>query len=141
MSAERSINGTYGRVWVDGELWAEVETFEATATPEYEDVNQPGSGATYRKLLGWNGEGSMTIRKVFSRVQRKMANSIKNGITPRAQIVGKLEDPDSYGRETAVLNDVTFNQFDIMRFEQKTVVREDLSFNFSDYDLPDLIEG
>lgn len=141
MSVARSINGSYGKVWVDGELWAEVESFQATATPEYEEVPQPGSLATYRALVGWDGEGNMTIRKVYSRVQRKIALNIKRGITPRAQIVGKLDSPDSNGRETAVMNDVTFGQFDILRFEQKTITKEELSFNFSDFDFPDLIEG
>lgn len=141
MSIQKSINGTYGRIWVDGELWAEVETFQATVTPEYEEVHQSGDLATHQALVGWSGEGSMTIRKVFSRVQRKIAMNIKRGITPRAQIIGKLDAPDSNGRETAVMNDVTFGQFDIMRFEQKTINKEELSFNFSDFDFPDLIGG
>lgn len=49
MKSKNVINGTYGRVWVGGELWAEVDSFEAKVTVNYEDVNFANSGATYKK--------------------------------------------------------------------------------------------
>lgn len=137
--ASKIINGTYGSIWVDGELFAEVEAFEAKITLNYEDVNFANDGATYRKGMGWTGEGSMTLKKVYSRVQRKLANQIKNGKFPRSTIVGKLADPEAWGTERVVLNDVTFNEFNLLKFEQKTLGTEEIPFAFSDYDLPDLI--
>jgi len=140
-SEHRRVNGTYGTIWVDGELWAEVESFEAKLVPQYEDSNWANSLANHRKPVGWNGEGSMTIKKVYSRVQRKVALSIKEGRFPRSSIVGKLADPDAFGSERVVLNDVTFNEVMLMKFEQKTPGTEEIPFGFSDYDLPDLIPG
>lgn len=137
--ASRVINGTYGTVWVDGELWAEVDSFTARINPEYDDVNFANDSATYRKGIGWASEGTMTIKKIYSRMQRKLAQGIKNGIYPRCQIVGKLADPEAWGTERVVLYDVTFDGFNLLHFEQKTVLNEDISFAFSDYDLPDLI--
>ncbi|WP_346140154.1 phage tail tube protein, partial [Streptomyces virens] len=90
MKSNNVINGTYGRVWVGGELWAEVDSFEAKVTVNYEDVNFANSGATYKKEIGWTGDGTMTIKKIYSRVQRTMANSVRNGIYPRLEIVGKV---------------------------------------------------
>lgn len=137
--ASRVINGTYGTIWVDGELWAEVDSFEAKVTLNYEDQNFANSGATYKKATGWTGEGSMTIKKVYSRVQRKLAQAVKRGQFPRSTIVGKLADPDSYGTERVVLDDVTFNEITLMKFEQKTLGSEEVPFAFSNYNMPDLI--
>lgn len=139
--ARRVVNGTYGRVWVDGELWAEVDSFEAKVAINYEDVNFADEGATFKKATGWAGEGSMTIKKVYSRVQRKMAAAVRKGEYPRFQIVGKVADPDAFGSERVAINDVTINEFLLMKFEQKTLGSEEIPFAFSDYDPVDLIPG
>jgi hypothetical protein len=135
----KEINGTHGTVWVDGELWMEVESFEAKLTPQYEDINNANSMATHKKLIGWTGEGTMNIRKIYSRMQNKVSQDLKRGITTRSSIVSKLADPDSNGTERVVLYDVTFNEIMLAKFEQKTVVKEDIPFAFSDFDMPDTI--
>lgn len=137
--ASKVINGTYGTVWVDNELWAEVESFEAKIVIQYEDMNFPNEPGTFKKEMGWTGEGTMTLKKVYSRVQQKVAQSVKSGVVPRSTIVGKLADPGAWGSERAVLNDVTFNEILLLKFAQKTLGTEEIPFNFSDYDLPDLI--
>jgi hypothetical protein len=139
--ASRIINGTHGTVWVDGELWAEVDSFEAKVTIAYDDVNFANDGATHKKGMGWAGDGSLKIKKVYSRMQRKIANDVKRGKYPRSTIVGKLADPDAWGTERVVLNDVTFTEFMLMKFEQKALGSEDIPFAFSDYDTPDLISN
>lgn len=138
-NASRIINGTYGRIWVDGELWAEVDSFEAKVTISYEDVNFAGDGATYQKATGWAGDGSMTIKKIYSRVQNKMAANVRKGIYPRFEIVGKVEDPDAFGAERVAIHDVTISEFMLLKFEQKTLGSESVPFKFSDYDPIDSI--
>lgn len=138
---KRVINGLYGKVWVDGELWAEVDKFEAKITINYEDVNFAGEGATFRKAMGWSGEGSMTIKKIYSRVQKKMAANVRKGVYPRLSIVGKLADPDAHGSERVSISDVTLDEFSLLKFENKAVGSEDIPFKFSDYDMVDLIPG
>ena len=137
--ANEVINGTYGTVWVNGELWAEVDAFEAKVTVNYEDVNFANHPGTHKKALGWNGEGSMRIKKVYSRVQRAMAENVKKGIYPRLDIVGKLADPDARGAERVALHDVTVNEFNLLKFEQKTAGSEEIPFAFSDYEMVDTI--
>lgn len=138
-NANEVINGTYGRVWVNGELWAEVDAFEAKVTVQYEDVNFANEPGTFKKATGWTGEGSMTIKKIYSRVQRAMAANVKKGIYPRFEFVGKVADPDARGAERVALHDVTINEFNLLKFEQKSLGSEDVSFAFSDYDMVDLI--
>ena len=140
MDAKRVINGTFGTVWVDNEPWLDVESFEAIANVDYEDVNMAGNLATNKKQTGWNGTGSMTIKKVYSRMAKKMAEGVKKGQIPRMKIVGKLADPDAFGAERVAIYDVTMDSFTLMKFEQKTTMSEDISFAYSDFEPIDLIQ-
>ncbi len=137
--ANRIMNGSHGRLWVDGELWAETDSFEAKVTINYEDVNFAGSGATHRKATGWAGDGKITIKKIYSRVQRKMADNVRKGIYPRFELVGKLDDPDAFGSERVSLHDVTIGEFFLLKFDQKTLGSEEIPFAFSDYKMIDKV--
>ncbi|WP_342510584.1 phage tail tube protein [Sporosarcina sp. FSL K6-1522] len=137
--ANKQVNGTFGAVWVNNDKWLDIEEFEAKVNVDYEDVNMAEDLATHKKMIGWNGEGSMTVKKVYSRGAALLAEAIKKGIVPEISIVGKLADPDAFGSERVALNEVTFNEATLMKFEQKTTMTEELSFNFADYDMIDLI--
>lgn len=137
--ADRVINGSHGKIWVDGDLIAEVQTFDSQIEIQYADVNVANNGASYRKQIGWNGTGTMTVNHVYSRQLNKLAQSIKDGKTVRSTIVGMSADPDSNGRETVTLRDVTFNGLQLLKFEQKTVTTEDIAYAFSDFDIQDTI--
>ena len=139
MDAKEVINGTFGSLWVDNELWSEVDKFEANVAVSYEDVNVAGSLATHRKQTGYAGTGTMTTKKTSSRVGKKVAEAIKAGRTPRMKLVGKLADPDVVGVERVALYDVTIDGFELMKFEQKTLLSQDIAFAFSNYEYIDTI--
>lgn len=139
LPANRTINGTFGAVWVNNEKWLDIESFEAKVTISYEDINMAESLGTHRKMTGWEGEGSLTVKKVYSRGANLLADAVKRGEVPDVSIVGKLEDPDAYGAERVAINGITFNEFTLLAFEQKTNMTEELPFNFSDYDMIDRI--
>lgn len=141
LKGNKQINGTFGSVWVNGEKWLDVESFEAKVTIDYEDVNMAEDLATHKKMIGWTGEGSMTVKKVYSRGANLLAKSVKEGVVPDVGLVGKLADPDAFGAERVAINEVTFNEFMLLQFEQKTLGTEELSFNFADYDPIDLISA
>lgn len=139
LKSNRVINGTYGSVWVNNEKWLDIEEFEAKVTIDYEDVNMAEDPATHKKQTGWSGEGNLKLKKVYSRGARLLAEAVKKGMTPDVNIVGKLADPDAFGSERVAINEVTFNEFMLMQFAQKTIGSEELPFNFADYDLIDSI--
>lgn len=139
--SNKQINGTFGAVWVNNEKWMDVDSFEAKVTIAFEDVNMAEDLATHKKMTGWSGEGSMTVKKVYSRGANIMAQATKSGIVPEISIVGKLDDPDAFGSERIAIKEVTFNEFMLLKFEQKAVMTEDLPFNFADFDAIDLIEA
>jgi len=139
LKSNRVINGTYGSVWVNNEKWLDIEEFEAKVTIDYEDVNMAEDPATHKKQIGWSGEGNLKLKKVYSRGAKLLAEAVKKGMTPDVNIVGKLADPDAFGSERVAINEVTFNEFMLMQFAQKTIGAEELPFNFADYDLIDSI--
>lgn len=139
LRSNRQINGTFGSVWVNNEKWLDVDSFEAKVTLNLEDVNMAEDLATHKKMTGWAGEGSMTVKKVYSRGASLLANAVKKGVLPEINIVGKLADPDAFGSERVAINEVTFSEFMLMKFEQKTLGTEELPFSFADYDPIDLI--
>lgn len=141
VTANRQINGTFGSLWVNGEKWMDVESFEAKISLNFEDVNMPESLSTKKKYTGWSGEGTVTVKKVFSRGAKLIAKATKTGKMPNIKMVGKLADPDAYGSERVALSDVTINEVTLMAFEQKTLATEEIPFNFGDYDFLDLISA
>ncbi len=133
------IAGTHGTVWVNDEEWINVTKFEAKVTGEYEDVNMAGEMGTFKKLLGWTGEGTITVHKVNSTISKMLAENFKKGIVPDVKIVGKLADPQARGAERVELLDVTFTEFMLLNFELKTKMEEEVPFSFADYNLIDSI--
>lgn len=141
LRSNKQINGTFGAVWVNNEKWMDVDTFEAKVTVDYEDVNMAEDLATHKKMTGWSGEGSLTVKKMYSRGVALMAEAVKSGIVPDITLVGKLADPDAFGSERVSLTDVTFNEFTLLAFEQKSLATEELPFNFADYDMIEAIDA
>ncbi|MDU5082806.1 phage tail tube protein [uncultured Tissierella sp.] len=138
----RQIAGSWGQIWWDGELVFEVESFEAKITAEREDVYQAGSLDTDSKMTGLKGEGSFKVKHVFSRGVLKLLKAWKEGRDVRSQLIGKLGDPDAYGSERCVINNVWFNELTLMQFEMKQKLEREFPFGFtpSDVDFPDRIE-
>lgn len=133
--ANRVINGTYGAVWVNGEKWLDLESLELKVTLEYEDVYFPEDSGKHRKFMGWVGEGSITLKKVYSRGTTLLAKAVKSGIIPDVTITTKLSDPAAYGTERTTVSGVTFNEFLLAKLEQRTLMQEELPFEFTDFDI------
>lgn len=137
--ASRVINGTFGAVWVNGQKLADLESFEANVTIEYEDVYFAEDPAKHRKFMGWTGEGTLTIKKVFSRGANLLGQAVKDGTIPNLEITTRLGDPDSYGVERTSLSGVTFNSFTLANIQQRTLLTEEIGFEFSSFDLLETI--
>ena len=87
VGGNRIINGTFGTVWLDGEEIFEVESFEAAITFNREDVTMAGNLDTDSKVTGQSGEGSFTVKKVFSRGLAKFIQMTKDGKDVRSQLI------------------------------------------------------
>lgn len=140
LKANKVINGSHGTCWISGDKILDLESLELKVTLEYEDVYVAESMSKQRKYMGWTGEGSVVCKKVYSRGANLLAKAVKSGQLPDVTIVSKLADPDSYGQERVTVSSVTFNEFLLTKIEQRTLLQEELSFEFGDFDVLEAIK-
>lgn len=137
--ASRVINGTHGAVWINGQKLADLESIEMKVNIEYEDQYFPEDTGKYRKFMGWTGEGTLVLKKIFTRGASLLGEGVKTGKLPEIEITTRLNDPDSYGVERISVSSVTFNEFLLTKIEQRTLLQEKLGFEFGDFDLLETI--
>lgn len=140
MKAKQVINGSFGEAWVDGDYLAEVTGVEATIDIDYEDVNLPRKLSTGKKLIGWEGSGSLSFNKTTSRFIVLMRDDLKAGKQTEVDIITKLDDPDALGAERVVLKNVVFEDLSLANWESKSIGEEEISFYFDDWEPLDIIE-
>ena len=138
---EQVINGSYGEIWLENEYMAEITGFEAKIDIEYEDINRPRKLGKGKKMMGFEGTGSLKFHKVTSRFIRLISDRLKEGRQISVTIISKLDDPDSLGAERVVIKNATFNDLTLANWEAKTKGEGESPFNFDDWDLLDLIAG
>lgn len=137
----RQISGSWGRLWWDGDQVFEIESFELKATPNREEIKQAGSLDVDSKITSIKCEGSFKVKKVYSRGIKKLLGDWKKGKDPRSQLTAALNDPDAFGSERVVIDNVWFNEMTLMQFELGTKLERTFTFGctISDIDFPDVI--
>ena len=140
MNKNQIIRGSFGRVWVDAELFSNVKSFEAKLTLNYEEVDIAGDLGKHQRYMGFTGEGTMVLHKINSKILAKLATAIKNGEMPDIKIISKLEDPTALGAERIELIEVTIDEVMLMKFENAAIGEEEVPFKFANYNLLDYIK-
>lgn len=139
MGAKQVINGSFGEAWVDSDYMADVTGVEAVIDFDYEDINRPRKLSTAKKLIGWNGSGSLKFNKTNSRFIRLVGDNLREGRQTEVDIITKLDDPDSIGAERVVLKNVVFENLTLANWEAKTAGESEAPFFFDDWEPLDLI--
>ena len=131
----RRLNGSHGKVWFDGELVFEIESFECTIEAQREDVIIGNSVDS--KITSLKGEGTAKIKNVINRNFRKLHEAWSAGHDPRSVITGLLDDPDAVDgqKERISIDNVWFNKLTPLHFEKGKVVETDIPFGFTPEDL------
>lgn len=127
----KRINGTFAEIFIDGELIAEAESFSFGLKLEREDILQAADLGVDSKLVALAGEGNMKLKKVYTRFAKKVLEYAKEGKDFRPSAIGKLADPDAYGAERVSLDEIWFNDLDMIAGERKKVVEDDINFGFN----------
>ena len=138
--SKRAINGTYGEVWLEGELVREATGLKADMALEFIDVPMCGDLAKHQKVSGMSGNGSITMTKVNSRMAIKLSDMLKKGKTPTFTIISKLADPDAYGAERVVFKNCQFSTLTLADWTSGQVGSITQNFTFTDWDYLDIIE-
>lgn len=133
------ILGTWGQVWVDGDLMSEATAFRAEININYEDVAMCRNLMSGKKISGLEGEGELTMHHVDSAVTVKIAADIKKGVVPDITVVSDINDPNAAGAEKIAVKHVKFEKITLADWERGNLGERSLSFSFSDWELIDTI--
>lgn len=128
--ANEAINGLYGFVYdEDGTELQSTRSFESTLEYEKEAIKMAGKFLSSHKVMGGSGSGTLTILKLDSRLQRKVAEN------PAAKYnyIGKLADPTARGEEAVLYKGVSFNSTKLTKYELGALVEEEFPFTFDDW--------
>jgi len=139
MKTNKIMRGTFGRTWINGELYANVKSFEAKTTLNYEEVDVSGDLGKHQRYTGYTIEGTMILHKINSAVGVLLREGIRTGVLPEISIVSKLDDPSAYGAERVQFIEVTLDELTLIKFENGTLGEEEVPFKAADFKYLDII--
>lgn len=134
LRGNKTLAGGYGKLWVNNELIAEFSSVTASITANRSDV-QLGMSVD-SKIIGFTGEGTLTLHKVYSRAN-KILKDWKKGNDTRSKIVFSILDPDAVGRqeERVSIDNVWFNTLNIINATKGEAISEEMPFGFTPEDV------
>ena len=139
VETKRICNGTFGEVWLDGDIVGECYKAQAKVEFKKEEINQCGTFFTDTKTVGCTGKGSLTLHKVNSRMAIKVADMVRNKQDVRFTVISKLADPDAYGSERVAITGVSFDDLTIFDWEASKPLETEHPFTFTNYEYLDQI--
>ena len=135
----RVMSGSWGQVWVDGDLWMDLDGAQAKYSFNKEDINLCGNMVTGSKITSVKGTGSLSVKKIYTRNHAR-TDSILEGKDVRATVVIKLDDPDAFGAERVALYDVSFDDETIADFTAGQTGKTTLPFTFGRREWLDVVD-
>lgn len=131
------LTGTWAEVWINGSKVFEISKIEAKVTANREDIQLDMDIDS--KITGLKGEGSMSIKKVYSRYN-EIFEAWTKGEDMRCQIITKLADPDAVGKqiERYSIDNVWYNELPLVNYEKGSIIEEEVAFGFTPSDMQSL---
>lgn len=131
LDASRTILGTYGQLFIDGEWQTNINHLEANVEIQKRELNLSGDPWVRHKKGPLKGSGTMSGFKVTS-------DMIRRGFE-KFEIISKLADPEAYGYERVRLMNVMPDRLQLANWTAGEEVTEEIPFTFEEYELLDPI--
>lgn len=133
IKGNRHLSGTFGQIWYNGVLIAEMNKISVKVTANREEV-QTGLSVD-SKVVGVKGEGTITLIKTYTRFEDVRMDILK-GRDPRGVIIAKLQDPDAEGGQTErwQIGNVALSEFGF-EWEKGAVIKQEIPFTFTPTDM------
>lgn len=129
-------NGTNGTLWLstdDMELpVGSIQSFTLKQKNEFEDVNEAEFYGKKKRLLGYELTGTISKYKIGIEMLNVMEKYTK-GETPNITLIGTVRNPNTGSIQVIKIIGVTFEEMDILTFEQKTATKEEIPFSAEEW--------
>ncbi len=125
LEPDRTILGSYGEAYIDGELFANFNHLEATDNYNLITFNVAGKVRTQHKTGPIEGMGTLSGFKVTSRMLQMPHNA-------RFEIISKLADPESYGYERVRFRSCRVSQRQWANWTSGEQVTEEVQFVYDE---------
>lgn len=130
----RVFTGSDAEVWLGGDKLAMLSKVSISVTGNFEDVTVCGDYRTFPVYGGYTVEGSVTVYKIDSTIQKKWGRAYKNGAMPDMKIISKLTDKSTGKSERYSVSGVVFKNFDIINCESQKPIEQEVSIQAVDYE-------
>lgn len=129
LDGRRTLSGTWGQIWIDGVLIAEIKKAEFKTTVNREDI-QLGIDVD-SKMTGLKGEFTLTLQKTYT-MYNTYAKKYSSGEDLRVQIISNLKDPDAVKKQADRWSfpNCWFNELPLVNWEKGGVIEDELSGGF-----------
>lgn len=138
IQSQSVINGSYGKVYENGQWLMNVYGLEATGEVNFEEVPRSGTRTMGQKATTISYTGSMQTHHVsneFTSKIRQISNDSQGAYF--TELIVALEDPENPGmaREKHRLKGVQFTNIPIISFEHGSLVEQELQFVFEGHEI------
>ncbi|KOF56814.1 phage tail tube protein [Clostridium neuense] len=140
VNSNRVLSGSDGKVWVNGELWAEIQKIEFKITGNFDSVNFVGDPKEHSRYTGCSSEGTITLNKTYSRGVKMISDAFKSGVFPDITILTKVTDKQTNQSERWELKEVLFTELG-HTIEAKKTITQEMPFKFGDWDILETISA
>lgn len=140
VNSNRVLSGSDGNVWVNGDLWGEIQKIEFKITGNFDSVNFVGDPKEHKRYTGCSAEGTITLNKTYSRGVKAISDAFKSGKFPDITILTKVTDKQTGQSERWQLKEVLFTELG-HTIESKKIISQEMPFNFGDWDILETIDN
>lgn len=130
-------SGTWGSLWLDGEMAAECYGCQIKANKTKEDVARCRTLMTGKKLTAVAITGTVRLYNATSRLIRAEAEAIAAGRDLRHTIISALDDPDNPDPQRIAVKGVSFDDLTLADWEAAKLGTIEAPFTAESYEILD----
>ena len=133
------MHGNGGMAWWNGKKLTTLQSVEAKATGDFEDVNVCNDASTYRIYNGYSGEGTLVWLKIDSDVLAELAEAFQTGVMPEITIITAHAQKGTNKVERIAFYGVTVDEIMLAKFEKKAKTEQEVPFKFAKFEVLETI--
>jgi len=136
MDSTKTLNGALGKLYHEGEWLTNVTGVELTSDINYEEIKRAGTRKMGHKATTVTSSGTISSYKLthkFVKLIGQIMNDKKGAFV--TELITEINDPDNPEASGFIrVKGVQFNKIPVLKYEHGSIVEEELTFVFDDYE-------